>query len=214
MMDNDLREMIDEALADHVLEGEVPSKSWKVKTPGKHSYWFYVTWTPGHLLLSGDLCNMVLTHWHAMPTAEEAVRWMHDAHEGYLLGKSDAVQKFDAQATKASILDMADQDVESEDYDIWEKIFEFVDMETCEDGEMFIYPEEAVEKKESRDKARHIFEDKDYCLEDWTPEGVYDYFQIDDYSGTYNYTEQHEWQISALKKWASLAIKELDEQAA
>jgi hypothetical protein len=87
-------------------------------------------------------------------------------------------------------------------------------MEDCEDGEVFIYPDENVEEKESRDKARYIFADKDDWLEDWTPEGVHDYFQIDDYNGTYNYTEQHEWQISALRKWASLAIKELDEQAA
>jgi len=216
MMDDDLKELIDEGLARHEISpDEVPSKTWMVSRPERRvPYWFYVTWTPGHLFLSGDLFNMSLTHYHAMPTAEEAIGWVATGSIHYLLEKSDAEKIFDPEATKEDIVRMADDDVENEEYAIWKKIFEYVDGNFDDDGDIFFIDTLSVDDEEARNRARSIFLKDDYDDGEWDVRAVYEYFSIDDYYGTFEYKEQTYWQIHALKKWASLAIKELDEQAA
>jgi len=216
MMDDDLKEIIDEGLARHEISpGEVPSKTWMVSRSERHvPYWFYVTWTPGHLFLSGDLSNMSLTHYHAMPTAEEAIGWVADGNIEYLLEKSDAEKIFDHEATKENIIRMAEDDLEDENYSIWEKIFEYIDGHYDENNNIFIYDEADLEDKETRNLARNCFLRDAYDEGEWDARAVYEYFSIDDYYGTFKYKEQAYWQIHALKKWAELMVKESDEQAA
>ncbi len=216
MMDDDLKELIDEGLARHEISPtEVPSKTWLVSRPERRvPYWFYVTWTPGHLFLSGDLCNMSLTHYHAMPTAEEAIGWAANGSINYLLEKSDAEQIFDPEGTKETIVRMADDDAENQEYAIWKKIIEYVDGNFDDSGDIFFCDTVSVDDEKVRDIARDIFLKDDHDDGMWDARAVYEYFCIDDYYGTYKYKEQAYWQIHALKKWAELMVKESDEQAA
>lgn len=73
-------------------------------------YSFAVTWTPGTLVLSGDLGELTVTHWNAMSTMEHAVRWMLGASFGYIISKSDAKEVYDSAGTRADILRMANEE--------------------------------------------------------------------------------------------------------
>lgn len=83
------------------------------KVTGKELYdWnlaYAVTWTAGTLVLSGDIGERTITHYHAMKTAIGAARWMLGAEFDYIMGKSDAQQKPDVDATLASILEWANE---------------------------------------------------------------------------------------------------------
>ncbi|AZO48023.1 hypothetical protein [Mesorhizobium sp. M4B.F.Ca.ET.058.02.1.1] len=76
-----------------------PAEGAKFSPTG--TYAFTLTWTPGQLVLTGDCDELTLTHYNAMPTFEEAIRWITECSEDfdYLLGKSSAQRGYDQEET-------------------------------------------------------------------------------------------------------------------
>jgi len=98
-----------ENYAKHVIKERV-SRSYDFRKPsGSSHYAFALTWTPGTLSLTGDVGDMTLNQWHAMPTFEEAISWASTTDWSYLLSKSGAGQSYDADRTAAEIIEMADE---------------------------------------------------------------------------------------------------------
>lgn len=77
----------------------VYSPSESAKFTYTSTYAFTLTWTPGHMTLVGDLGEMNLVHYYAMPTFEEALDWVHRADHDYLLGKAGVGRVFDRDQT-------------------------------------------------------------------------------------------------------------------
>lgn len=67
------------------------------------TYAYTLTWTPGQLVLTGDIGELTLTHYHAMDTFENMLAWAKGSDFDYLLGKSDKRRKFDADKTARQI---------------------------------------------------------------------------------------------------------------
>jgi hypothetical protein len=196
MLHPDLEDMIDDAFANHKVS-EAPSIAWLVKNPERHSYWFKISWTPGVLTLSGDLGELVLTHYQAMPTSSEAIAWVNGGNEEYLLGKSTAEKKFSQEATKEALADMANTFLDDGDGGLWNQIFGQVDGCFDANGNFFRAYEASIHNEADREAAIEIISSE------LTPEFIYHNFQMDDYYGTYEYTEQHKWQIRAIQTWAA-----------
>jgi hypothetical protein len=57
-------------------------------------YAFTLTWTPGHMTIVGDLGELTIVHYHAMPTFEEACNWLQTSDYDYLLGKANVQREF------------------------------------------------------------------------------------------------------------------------
>lgn len=100
-----------EAFGEHVMKERV-SRSYDFRrSDGCSTYAFAITWAPGTLALSGDVGEMALTHYQAMPTFEAMLDWVDRADEDYLLGKSNKRQEFDGERTAHSIIRMANDQV-------------------------------------------------------------------------------------------------------
>lgn len=69
-------------------------------------YAFTLTWTPGHMTLVGDLGEMTVVHYQAMPTLEEACNWLQSPDFNYLLSKTNHQKKFDRDLTIADVWHM------------------------------------------------------------------------------------------------------------
>lgn len=94
---------ISKEIMDHHVK-ERQSRSFDFRTPSAGSMWaFALTWTPGSMILTGDLGEMQITHYHAlMGTALESFRWITECHPDYLLGKAGVQKVFDREATLES----------------------------------------------------------------------------------------------------------------
>lgn len=123
MRDKELDRMITEAYQNHQLVIPMPSKNWTIRGERPGEYWFNVTWTKGHLALSGDVGELTLTHYHALPTWVRAVDWVHESDVHYLLGKSNAKREYNHEASVERLVRMADGLLESGDDSMWRKIF-------------------------------------------------------------------------------------------
>lgn len=91
------------------------SISWHVnsRTPdGKYNsnYAYAVTWTPGTLVISGDIGEFTVTHWNAMPTIEKTLEWLDRIEFDYLMGKSSAKKEFDRAETLRDIVGFANDE--------------------------------------------------------------------------------------------------------
>lgn len=71
----------------------------KAKFSYNSTYAFSLTWTPGHMTLVGDLGEMTIVHYHAMPTLEAALSWLSTSDFDYLMKKTNIKQEFDREAT-------------------------------------------------------------------------------------------------------------------
>jgi len=63
------------------------------------TYAYTLTWTPGHMTIVGDIGELTVVHYHAMPTLEEACEWLLSPDYHYLLSKTKERQKFDSEKT-------------------------------------------------------------------------------------------------------------------
>lgn len=87
---------------------ERPSRSFRFFEPGKGSIYAYcLTWAPGSMTLSGDLGEMVLIHYQAMPTFEEAVNWAATGDLDYLLSKSNRRKVVHRERTIQGVIEAA-----------------------------------------------------------------------------------------------------------
>lgn len=68
------------------------------------TYCFTLTWTPGHMTIVGDIGELTVVHYHAMPTLEDACRWLQSPDFDYLLSKTNEQKQYDADATLKSFL--------------------------------------------------------------------------------------------------------------
>ncbi|BAQ50362.1 hypothetical protein [Methylobacterium aquaticum] len=98
------------AFADHVMTPEVVKSFTFRRARGGSSYWFGLTWRPGHLSLVGDVGEMTLTHYQALAEFEPGIRWAAGGDFSYLIEKSDKRGKdLDRSGTVEDILRMADE---------------------------------------------------------------------------------------------------------
>lgn len=63
------------------------------------NYTHTLTWTPGHLTITGDIGEITLTHYQAMQTFDAALDWASTSDVHYLLGKSDKRQVLQVEDT-------------------------------------------------------------------------------------------------------------------
>ena len=83
------------------------------------NYAFTLTWTPGHLTLAGDVGEMVITHYHAMPTLEEATHWALSSDFDYLLSKSDKKKVYNRDETLKQFKAYVYEEVREEMFGRW-----------------------------------------------------------------------------------------------
>ena len=63
------------------------------------TYCFTLTWTPGHMTILGDIGELVVVHYHAMPTLEEACKWLQSSDFNYLLSKTNVQRQYNRDGT-------------------------------------------------------------------------------------------------------------------
>lgn len=95
----------------HVMK-EAVSRSFNFRrADGSSFYAFNLTWSYGHLSISGDMGELMLEHYYAMPTFEKAVHWAADAENQYLLRKSNVREEYDSEKTANFIIQDANSAV-------------------------------------------------------------------------------------------------------
>lgn len=187
------QKMVTDAFRNHSLVMNAESKSWHVKNPTRSEYWFMVTWCPGSLTLSGDVGELTLTHYHAMPTWQEAVKWVSGADHGYLMQKSDKKRVFNEEETIKQIIYMADEHLnEYGDDSIWKKLAELTNFPASN----------------HQDDREEIIETLP-CGYFESPRDVYEFMDDADWTGSYTYEIGTYYQYEALQVWANAVSKGL-----
>lgn len=97
-------------LADHVMK-EAPCRSFHFSRPKSSAYWFNLTWIRGKLILTGDGCDMTLTHYQACSSFDAAIKWASESEMDYLLRKADQQEAYDADATLQAVIQWANAPV-------------------------------------------------------------------------------------------------------
>lgn len=162
---------------------EQPSRSFWFSEPGKGSiYAFGLTWAPGTLALSGDLGELVLTHYHAMPTLEAAVGWAASADADYLLGKSNRKKSIDREATIEGIVEGA-----LESRPIRERLEDHFPI-----GRAWGAGLKALLRREVPRAVRDLGDAE-------LPRFIYDLHHFEDWYGSYSWTASDLHKISAVK---------------
>lgn len=89
-----------------IFDNEHPYPFGRVRPPVegakfayRSDYHFTLTWTPGQLVLTGDIGELTLTHYHALANFESGIHWALSSDFDYLLGKSDKRRQYDADDT-------------------------------------------------------------------------------------------------------------------
>jgi hypothetical protein len=104
------RAMARDSYKTHIMR-EAPTRSFRFTQPdGSSNYHFTLTWTPGMLALSGDVGELTLVHYHAMPTFEKAIGWVCGAQYDYLMGKSNVREEYYAPGTAEWIVQWANEE--------------------------------------------------------------------------------------------------------
>ncbi|MFT8551714.1 MAG: hypothetical protein ABF739_11590 [Acetobacter okinawensis] len=95
----------------HIMKEDV-SRSFNFRRQdGSSFYFFNLTWSRGKISISGDMGEIIFTHWNAMPTFEAAIVWAHNAELQYLLDKSNKQHVYDARKTAENIIADANSEV-------------------------------------------------------------------------------------------------------
>lgn len=63
------------------------------------TYAFTLTWTPGHMTIVGDIGELTIVHYNAMPTLQTACNWLQSSDFDYLLSKTNVQREFQRDAT-------------------------------------------------------------------------------------------------------------------
>lgn len=184
-----LDETIATTLEKHTADERV-ARTWRVSSKAHGgAYWFDVTWIPGSLTLTGDLDSMIVTHYQALRECNAGIEWIAGSDDSYLLGKSSARQDvLDRRATAKYLVDNALSALRSLDLGPWKKL-------QREWGHW------RGEKAKPRELIEFIADDD--LLDS---RRIFELGMVDDYYGTFVYSDQARWQIAALKKWAELMM--------
>ncbi len=173
---------------------DLESKSWRVRDPDKGSYWFHVTWSKGILVLSGDIGNLVLTHYQALAKFPDCIGWVAGSDEGYLLGKSDAKQQYDQDATISGLLELAEE-VRSgwDDLTLWRHAASLVGKDA-----------EDLAEEDARNAVKQLLTSKHQIFHSHE---IYEATQ-DAESIAYSWTAHQRLQMQALQFWAKALCEE------
>ncbi len=96
-------------LAQNVLMGRrAPTRVWRMKRPGTYAYSYRVMWTPGVIVLTGDLGSMVYTGVTHFSRLWDAVELLEAIDFAYLNEKSTHKKAYDPEATAAALIRIAD----------------------------------------------------------------------------------------------------------
>lgn len=175
-----------------------PSRSFRFSEPGKGSvYAFALTWSPGTLALSGDMGELVLTHYHAMPTLEEAVAWAARADADYLLGKSNRKQVICRASTIEGIIEGA-----LESKPIRDRLEDHFTIGSAWGA--------GLKALLRREVPRSVQDLGDAEL----PRFIYDLHHFDDWYGSYAWTAHDIHQIAAIQFGCRAIMASLTEKAA
>ena len=108
-----------------------PGLSWRMWDPKKGGiYSFRVTWTPGHLIVTGDIGHADYCVWPSFSTLWGAIELAHGAGYDYLTGKTGVAQVYDEELTIQEVLRVADDQMKYDDFSVWKNIvdeFEYGD---------------------------------------------------------------------------------------
>lgn len=125
------------SLSKHVL-APADTKSWKMRNPERSEYWFTVTWShPGILSIGGDMGDLTITHYHAMPTWFDALRWLEGCDFGYHLEKSSAKKVYDEEGSVEDTMQIVKDMDEYERTKFFDKLIKdrVIDAETSRNDE-------------------------------------------------------------------------------
>ena len=83
----------------------------KARFERRSEYNFTLTWTPGIITLTGDIGELVITHYNALMHFEKGLFWLRNSDHDYLLGKSNAKKEYDGQATYEATVHYANEQI-------------------------------------------------------------------------------------------------------
>lgn len=232
--DEKFNQMIDNSFANHVIQDEPVVRSWKIKKPDTWAYSYTVTWTPGHLTISGDIGECAFTHWAAMRDSWEQARdWVRESDIDYLLGKSNARREYNYEASVRQLIEIADEDQHGwGDAVVWRSIFEYLGKFYHRDyGYMECVVDEDQHQRNIKLRRVHKIDLGDelwyrnkahqskvikYLLDS---EGQYNAGDLywmagGDFGGVEEWPARAIWHAKAIKLWANLVSKEPLEVAA
>lgn len=105
-----VRDMAHKEFATHVMRGEETISRTFRRADGGSQYWFRITWTPGHLTLTGDVGDLTLCHYYALRSYEDGLAWALEADHDYLMSKTGVSQQYDPEATARFIVQHANEE--------------------------------------------------------------------------------------------------------
>ena len=91
-----------------ILPGGAVAQRAEMSRTGAYS--FGLTWWPGYLLLTGDLGELTLCHYHALPTFA-GISWALGVDHDYLMSKTGVRREYDREAQIKHLRDWANQPV-------------------------------------------------------------------------------------------------------
>ena len=187
---------IDKELGKHTFF-KANSKSWHLRHESGTSHFAYsVTWAyPGSLSLAGDIGELTITHYNAMPTWWNAVHWFsgnrdHDYH----LGKSNATKEYDADATIAEIIHQLEEDAKEIDLDDMKENFRG----NHDLGDIF----EVRVSDSFKDTIHGVCADGEHAAAQLCSD-----LGLSDYYGTRNWSHQRLIQMAAIYHWAAMVYR-------
>lgn len=80
--------------------------TWSCRRPGDSAYAFRVTWCPFNLVVTGDVGEIVITH-YSFDDPWSAAAWVNGAGFDYFMGKSNIDKQYDREATAEFIVEDA-----------------------------------------------------------------------------------------------------------
>ena len=98
--------------SNHVMTERLSrSFHFKQAMPGdQYHYAFSLTWTPGMLILDGDLGQMTISHWSAMKSFDNMLGWINGSSVDYLFEKAGVEMVYDAVGTAKEMVAVANRE--------------------------------------------------------------------------------------------------------
>ena len=196
-MDDALRNMIEETFSDFIVEERNDSRSWYLchDNRNRRSHWFRVTWIPGHVMITGDLGEITFSvYGGGFSTVERTVSLVNGACSDYLLGKSTIKQAYNSEKSVEDLIDFAKEEYEYGETSIWKKLYELF----CSwSGDFDVRDVKTPEGQKRIEERVRIYS------HEITQQDIYE-LCIDDYYGSYSWSDGDMWYPEALKIWAKL----------
>lgn len=172
-------------LAHHAISRET-GWTYRCAKPGTSFYAYRVTWCPYNLTVTGDIGEIVISHYSFIdPWA--AAAWINGAGWSYFMEKSNFGKEYDADATAKSIVEDAYRRLRDsrDDVALFERIID----------ECGSYGDDASSPEDRKSACRSMLD------AGISAERAYD-ITSDFEAPVYSYSEKHRIKYDALKLWA------------